>query len=66
MNGANCNKHGNNHQAALHQTRDKLLERFRALRLDKYDGAGEAWKAEQWLQVMDLIFETMECSEADK
>ena len=39
---------------------------FRALHPDKYDGTGEAWQAEQWLREMDRIFETMECSEADK
>ena len=55
------NNHGNNHQAAPHQTGDKPLERFRALRPDKYDGTGEAWQVEQWLREMDRIFETMEC-----
>ena len=54
------NNHGNNHQAAPRQTRDKLLERFKALRPDKYDGPGEACKIEQWLREMDRIFETME------
>ena len=36
------NNHRNNYQAAPCPTGDKLLERFRALRPDKYDGAGEA------------------------
>ena len=60
------NNHGNNQQAALRQTGDKLLERFRALRPDNFDGAGEAWQAEQWLREMDHIFETIECTESDK
>ena len=28
------------------QTGDKLLERFRAVRLDKFDGMAELWRAE--------------------
>ena len=43
------NNHRNNHQAIPRQIEDKLLERFRALRPDKYDGVGEARQAEQWL-----------------
>ena len=60
------NNHGNNQQTTPRQTEDKLLERFRALRPDKFDGAGEAGQAEQWLREMDRIFETMECTESDK
>ena len=61
---ANCN---NNHgRARQWQNEDKLLERFRALRPEKFDGMSEGWKAEQWLREIDWIFETMDCTELDK
>ena len=47
------NNVGNNNNHATHpprQTGDKLLERFRALRLEKFDGMMEPWRAEQWLR----------------
>ena len=37
---------GNHHRAAQRPAGDKLLERFRALRLEKFDGMTEPWKAE--------------------
>ena len=57
--------HGNN-GAPPRQTSDKLLERFRPLRPEKFNGMTDAWQAEQWLREMDSIFETMECTEQDK
>ena len=67
------NQNQNNHlqpPIAFHppprQTGDKLLERFRALRPEKFDGLVDQWRAEQWLREIDLIFETIECNELDK
>ena len=37
---------GNNHATASRFMRDKLLERFRALRLEKFDGMADPWNAE--------------------
>ena len=48
------------------QTGDKLLERFRALRPDKFDGMAEPWKAEQWLREIEVILDAIECNEQDK
>ena len=45
---------------------DKLLERFRALRPEKFDGVSEPGKAEQWLREMDTMFNALECGEQDK
>ena len=42
------------------------MERFRALRPEKFDGISEAWKAEQWLREMETIFSALECGDADK
>ena len=44
----------------------KVLERFRALRPEKFDGLDDPSKAEQWLHEMDLIFDTIECSNQEK
>ena len=44
----------------------KILERFRALRLEKFDGMDEPSKTKQWLREMDLIFDTIECSDQEK
>ena len=44
----------------------KVLERFRALRPEKFDGMDDPSKAEQWLREMDLIFDTIECSNQEK
>ena len=44
---------GNHDGATQRPMRDKLLERFRALRLEKFDGMVEPWKAEQWIQKKD-------------
>ena len=44
----------------------KVLERFRALQPEKFDGMGDPSKAEQWLREMDLIFDTIECSDQEK
>ena len=41
----------------------KVLERFRALRPEKFDGMGDPSKAEHWIREMDLIFDTIECSD---
>ena len=50
----------------LRQTGDKLLERFRALLPDKFDGMAEPWKAEQWLQEIEVILDAIEYNEQDK
>ena len=62
------NNVGNNNHATHppRQTRDKLLERFRALRPKKFDGIKEPCKAEQWLQEMNSIFRAIDCSEVEK
>ena len=57
---------GNHHGAAQRSIWDKLLERFRALRPENFDGMTEPWKAKQWIRKMDQLFETMVCSELDK
>ena len=44
----------------------KVLERFRALRPEKFDGMCDPSKAEQWLREIDLIFDTIECSDQEK
>ena len=44
----------------------KVLERFRALRLEKFDGMDEPSIAEQWLREIDLIFDTIECLDQEK
>ena len=44
----------------------KVLERFRTLQPEKFDGMGDPSKAEQWLREMDLIFDTIECSNQEK
>ena len=44
----------------------KILERFRALRPEKFDGMVDPWKVEQWLQEMDLIFDTIECIDQER
>ena len=46
------NNVGNNNHATHppRQTGDKLLERFRALRPEKFDGMMELQRAEQWLR----------------
>ena len=44
----------------------KILERFRALRPEKFDGMDDPSKAEQCLHEMDLIFDTIECSNQEK
>ena len=41
----------------------KVLGRFRALRPEKFNGMNDPSKAEQWLREMDLIFDTIECSD---
>ena len=41
----------------------KLLERFRALRPEKFDGVSEPEKAEQWLREMDTMFNALEFGE---
>ena len=43
-----------------------LLERFKALRPEKFDGIGDPWKTKQWLREMELIFDAMECNDQDK
>ena len=48
------------------QTGDKLLERFRALHPDKFDGMAEPWRAEQWLREIEVILDVVECNEQDK
>ena len=48
------------------QTGDKLLEQFRALCADKFDGMVEPWRAEQWLREIELILDAIECDEQDK
>ena len=57
------NQNQNNHlqppiafHPPLRQTGDKLLERFRALRPEKFDGLVDPRRVEQWLREMDLIF----------
>ena len=45
------------------QTGDKLLEIFRRLRPDYFDGFEEPWQVEQWLRQMDRIFKTTECND---
>ena len=42
------------------------MEHFRALKLEKFDGMMEPWKAKQWFHEIDLIFKAMECSETEK
>ena len=56
---------GNNHATASRFTGDKLLERFRALWLEKFDGMIDLWKVEQWLQEMNIIFDAVECNDQD-
>ena len=41
----------------------KVLERFRALRPEMFDGMDDPSKAEQCLREMDLIFDTIKCSD---
>ena len=48
------------------QTGDKLLERFRALRPERFDGMSEPWKAEQWIREMETIFRAIECRDHEK
>ena len=65
-NNNNRNNNQNVNAAPQRQTGDKLLERFRALRPEKFDGMAEPWQAEQWLREMDHIFETVECNDTEK
>ena len=44
----------------------KVLERFRALRSEKFDVMDAPSKVEQWLREMDLIFNTIECLDKEK
>lgn len=50
------------------QTRpnDNLMKRFRELGPEKYDGTGDADKAEQWIQHLEDIYEVLECTEIEK
>ena len=50
----------------VRQTGDKLLKRFRDLQPENFTGLAEAWEAEQWVRQMDIIFETIECSDIEK
>ena len=44
----------------------KVLERFRALRPEKFDGMVDLWKVEQRLWEIDLIYDTIECTDQEK
>ena len=44
------------------QMGDKLLERFYALRLDKFDGMAKSWRVKQWLWELEVILDAIECN----
>ena len=64
--GNNNNRANTQAIAPPRQTGDKLLERFRALRPNRFDGTGEPWRAEQWLRELEVILDAIECNEQDK
>ena len=43
------NNNGNNDEAPPRPVGDKLVERFRGMRLDKFNGLTKLWEAEEWL-----------------
>ena len=45
---------------------DRIVERFRHFRPEKFNGDAEPWRAEQWLREMESIFDTLGCSEIEK
>ena len=43
-----------------------MVERFRGMRPDKFNGMTEPWEAKDWLRGMDIIFDTLGCSGIEK
>ena len=56
----------NNQVLQQHHNEGQVLQRFRALRTEKFDRMEDPWKVEQWLREMDLIFDTIECLDYEK
>ena len=53
-------------EASVRQTGIELLKEFRALYPETVIELVGVWQAEQWIRQMDLIFETIECTDIEK